>query len=41
MKKRKLNSRNPKYQKKDKQKVVEKVLLREVKGAKIYLIFEK
>ena len=41
-KKRKLNSRNPKYLKQDnKQPDVDKVLMKEVKGCKMYFIFEK
>tara|TARA_R100001463_G_scaffold25260_2_gene59972 strand:+ start:438 stop:566 length:129 start_codon:yes stop_codon:yes gene_type:complete len=37
MKKRKLNSKNPKYQKKDEKAVkVRKEFVREVKGVKIY-----
>ena len=40
-KKRKLNSRNPKWNKDNKQEVVENKLLCEVKGAKIYLTFKK
>jgi|TARA_Y100000401_G_scaffold5734_1_gene3897 hypothetical protein len=40
MKKRKLNSNNPKYKKKDKQPIVHKKLMKEIKGCKIYFIFE-
>ena len=40
-KKRKLNSKNPKWKKDNKQELVEKRFLREVKGAKIYLIFKQ
>lgn len=41
-KKRKLNSKNPKYNKNlNKQEDVEKILIREVKGTKIYAIFKK
>jgi len=37
MKKRKLNSKNPKYQKKDEKAVkVRKEFVREIKGVKIY-----
>tara|TARA_R100000808_G_C2129573_1_gene139038 strand:+ start:849 stop:977 length:129 start_codon:yes stop_codon:yes gene_type:complete len=40
-KKRKLNSRNPRYQKQNEQEDVEKRLLCDVDGVKIYMIFKK
>tara|TARA_Y100001938_G_C8013234_1_gene391186 strand:- start:35 stop:184 length:150 start_codon:yes stop_codon:yes gene_type:complete len=40
MKKRKLNSKNPRYLKIE-QEDVDKKLIKEVKGAKIYAIFKK
>ena len=41
-KKRKLNSKNPKYIKQDnKQEVVNKVFIKEVKGCKMYFIFSE
>ena len=41
-KKRKLNSKNPKYLKEDnKQESVNKVFIKEVKGCKMYFIFSK
>jgi len=40
-KKRKLNSRNPRYQKQNEQEDVEKRLLTDVDGVKIYMIFKK
>ena len=42
MKKRKLNSKNPKYQKKDKEPAnVRKEFIQEVKGVKIYAIYSQ
>jgi hypothetical protein len=42
MKKRKLNSKNPKYYpENNKQGEVNKKLIKEVKGTKIYAIFKK
>ena len=40
MKKRKLNSTNPKYKKQEKQKEYKKVLHKEIKGCKIYMCYE-
>ena len=40
-KKRKLNSKNPKWKKEVEQKPVNKIFKKEVKGCKIYFIFEK
>jgi hypothetical protein len=42
-KKNKLNSKNPKWKKnqKDKQPDVDKILVKETKGIKVYFIFEK
>lgn len=39
-KKRKLNSTNPKYQKEEKTKQYKRILYKEVKGCKIYLLHE-
>ena len=38
-KKRKLNSTNPKYMKVEEAKPVEKVLIRTVRGVKVYAVF--
>jgi hypothetical protein len=40
-KKRKLNSKNPRYQKEDEQENVKKRLLCNVDGVKIYMIFKQ
>ena len=39
-KKRKLNSLNPKYNKEEKKTKYKKVLVKEVKGCKIYHLYE-
>ena len=39
-KKRKLNSKNPKYKKEEKTKQYKRVLHKEVKGCKIYMLYE-
>jgi hypothetical protein len=39
MKKRKLNSTNPRYQKLEEVKKTNKKLIKEIKGVKIYAIF--
>ena len=39
-KKRKLNSNNPKYKKKEKEKQYKRILYKEIKGCKIYMLHE-
>ena len=39
-KKRKLNSTNPKYKKEEKTKQYKRILHKEVKGCKIYMLYE-
>tara|TARA_R100001015_G_C4500321_1_gene75059 strand:+ start:36 stop:167 length:132 start_codon:yes stop_codon:yes gene_type:complete len=43
MKKRKLNSKNPKYQKEDKKQIKKttKILICEAKNCKVYAVFEE